>query len=177
MIALNVHVAETMTRFKEIPGPTLCLHCLNQRILHFLPISYDSYILITTATTNHCPVLVQSKSPAMSSSAPKGRLVVVSNRLPVSIKDTGQGRYELKPSSGGLVTGLRGLANTGVEFLWFGWPGLEIPKENASLLKKTLLEEHKAIPVLLPQHTSQEYYNGFSSTHVIVPTMINILTT
>lgn len=91
-------------------------------------------------------------------------MIIVSNRLPVCIEHKGQGQYELKPSSGGLVTGLRGLANSGVEFLWFGWPGLEIPKENASHLEKTLLEEQNAIPVLLDQHTSDLYYNGFSST-------------
>jgi trehalose-6-phosphate synthase len=97
----------------------------------------------------------------------KGRLIIVSNRLPVSIKDTGHGQYEMKPSSGGLVTGLRGLANSGVNFLWFGWPGLEIPKENVSRLKRTLSKDHKAVPVLLDQRTSELYYNGFSSTHTL----------
>lgn len=99
----------------------------------------------------------------------KGRLVIVSNRLPVSVKYTGEG-YKLEPSCGGLVTGLRGLANSGVEFLWFGWPGHEIAKENAPLLKKNLLEEHNAIPVLLDQHTSDLYYDGFSSKHAVVST-------
>jgi trehalose 6-phosphate synthase len=102
----------------------------------------------------------------MSPSAPRqGRLIIVSNRLPVSIKDNGKGHFELKPSSGGLVTGLRGLANSGVEFLWFGWPGLEIAKKDASSLKSTLLKEHNAIPVMLDQQTSDLYYNGFSSAY------------
>jgi trehalose 6-phosphate synthase len=93
----------------------------------------------------------------------KGRLIIVSNRLPVSIKNLGHDNFELKVSSGGLVTGLRGLANSGIDFLWFGWPGLEIPKNNSSFLKSKLLEEHNAIPVMLDQHTSEQYYNGFSS--------------
>lgn len=101
----------------------------------------------------------------MRSPTRKGRLVIVSNRLPVSIKSTGQGRYEMKPSSGGLVTGLRGLANSGVEFLWFGWPGLEIPKDDAPQLERNLLGEHNAIPVLLDKQTSDLHYNGFSSIH------------
>jgi trehalose 6-phosphate synthase len=99
----------------------------------------------------------------------KGRLIIVSNRLPVSIKDTGHSQYEMKPSSGGLVTGPRGLANSGVDFLWFGWPGLQIPKENVSKLK-SLSKNHNAVPVLLDQHTTELYYNGFSSTHTIVQT-------
>lgn len=97
------------------------------------------------------------------STARKGRLIIVSNRLPVSINDLSHDRFELKASSGGLVTGLRGLSNSGVDFLWFGWPGLEIAKKNASFLKTKLLEEHNAIPVMLDKQTSDLYYNGFSS--------------
>jgi len=102
--------------------------------------------------------------------ARQGRLIIVSNRLPVSINDNGKSKFELKTSSGGLVTGLRGLANSGVEFLWFGWPGLEVAKKDASSLKSTLREEHNAIPVMLDQHTSDRFYNGFSSMHPINPT-------
>lgn len=112
----------------------------------------------------------------MSAPARKGRLVIVSNRLPVSIKNKGQGQYKLEPSSGGLVTGLRGLANSGVDFLWFGWPGLEIPKENVSCLEKTLLGKHNAVPVLLDQHTSNLYYDGFSSMHTPLTPCPNVLT-
>lgn len=97
------------------------------------------------------------------STARKGRLIIVSNRLPVSINDLSHDRFELKASSEGLVTGLRGLSNSGVDFLWFGWPGLEIAKKNASFLKTKLLEEHNAIPVMLDQQTSDLYYSGFSS--------------
>ncbi|RMY55591.1 hypothetical protein D0864_03812 [Hortaea werneckii] len=97
-------------------------------------------------------------------SAKKSRLVVVSNRLPVTIEDVGGGQYDLKTSSGGLVTCLRGLANSGVEFLWIGWPGTEVPTENVSSLRETLRKERNAIPVLLDQHTSDLYYKGFSNS-------------
>lgn len=97
------------------------------------------------------------------STARKGRLIVVSNRLPVSINGLSHDCFELKSSSGGLVTGLRGLANSGINFLWFGWPGLEIAKKSASFLKTKLLKEHNAIPVMLDQQTSDLYYSGFSS--------------
>ncbi|RMY52027.1 hypothetical protein D0865_06007 [Hortaea werneckii] len=101
----------------------------------------------------------------MWSPAKKSRLVIVSNRLPVTIEDVGRGQYDLKTSSGGLVTCLRGLANCGVEFLWIGWPGTEVPTENVSSLRETLWKERNAIPVLLDKHISDRYYNDFSSTH------------
>lgn len=109
----------------------------------------------------------------MSTDARKGRLIIVSNRLPVSITDLGQGRFDLKTSSGGLVTGLRGLANSGIEFLWFGWPGVEIAKSSSSHLGKTLWSEHNAIPVMLDQQTADLYYNGFSSKHTVVSATIS----
>lgn len=112
----------------------------------------------------------------MPAEAEKGRLVIVSNRLPVSVKNMGQGRYETKPSSGGLVTGIRGLVNSGVEFIWFGWPGEEIAKDSISELKGSLLKDHNAVPVLLDKRVSDLHYNGFSSMHTIGCTMIIPLT-
>lgn len=51
------------------------------------------------------------------------RLLVVSNRLPVTVnKDQKSGEYNFKMSSGGLVTGLSGLKKM-MSFTWIGWPG------------------------------------------------------
>lgn len=51
------------------------------------------------------------------------RLLVVSNRLPVTVnKDQKTGEYNFKMSSGGLVTGLSGLKKM-MSFTWIGWPG------------------------------------------------------
>lgn len=51
------------------------------------------------------------------------RLLVVSNRLPVTVnKDQKTGEYDFKMSSGGLVTGLSGLKKM-MSFTWIGWPG------------------------------------------------------
>ena len=102
--------------------------------------------------------------PTMSpATARKGRLNIVSNRLPMSIDGLNHDSFELKASSGGLFTGLRRLSNSGIDFLWSGWSGLGIAKKNASFSKTRLLEEHNAIPVMLDQQTSDLYYNGFSS--------------
>ena len=101
----------------------------------------------------------------MIPSGPNGRLIIVSNRLPVCIKRIRDGLYDLSPSSGGLVTGLRGLANGGVDFLWYGWPGMEVPQKDIPHLSRALLHEHNAVPVQLDQQTADLYYDGYSSTH------------
>lgn len=58
----------------------------------------------------------------------QGKVLVVSNRLPVTIKRSEDGSYDYSMSSGGLVTALQGLKKT-TEFQWYGWPGLEIPDD------------------------------------------------
>lgn len=51
------------------------------------------------------------------------RLLVVSNRLPVTVnKDKESGEYNFKMSSGGLVAALSGLKKM-MSFTWIGWPG------------------------------------------------------
>lgn len=51
------------------------------------------------------------------------RLLVVSNRLPVSVsKDPSTSQYNFKMSSGGLVAALSGLKKS-MSFTWIGWPG------------------------------------------------------
>jgi len=91
------------------------------------------------------------------------RLLLVSNRLPITIKRSEDGTYDFTMSSGGLVSGLSGLTKT-TTFQWFGWPGIEIPKDEVGPLKQRLKDEYNAIPVLLDDEMADRYYNGFSST-------------
>lgn len=95
--------------------------------------------------------------------APKSRLLVISNRLPVTVRAHGNGKYDFQLSSGGLVTGLSGLLNT-TKFQWFGWPGLEVPEGDIAHLKDRLAKEHNAIPIFLDDDLAEKHYNGFSST-------------
>lgn len=54
------------------------------------------------------------------------RLIIVSNRLPVTIKkDPATGEYGYKMSSGGLVSALSGCKKT-MNFTWIGWPGQDV---------------------------------------------------
>jgi trehalose 6-phosphate synthase len=65
-------------------------------------------------------------------------------------------------SSGGLVTGLSGLAKT-TTFQWYGWPGLEVPENEVDMVKTRLREEYGAVPVFIDDQLADRHYNGFSS--------------
>jgi trehalose 6-phosphate synthase len=93
----------------------------------------------------------------------KRNLVIVSNRLPVSVKRV-NGTFESSISSGGLVTSLSGLTKS-TQFRWLGWPGIEVrdPKDREGVEKS--LGEHNAVPIFLDSTLAHEHYNGFSSKH------------
>lgn len=90
------------------------------------------------------------------------RLLLVSNRLPITIKRSNEGDYNFSMSSGGLVTGLSGLSKK-TAFQWYGWPGLEVPKDEAGPLVDRLKKEYGAIPVFVDDELADRHYNGFSS--------------
>lgn len=92
----------------------------------------------------------------------EGRLLLVSNRLPITIKRSDEAKYEMSMSSGGLVSGLSGLSKT-TTFQWYGWPGLEVPDDEVSGLKDQLKKEYNAVPIMLDDELADRHYNGFSS--------------
>ena len=106
-------------------------------------------------------------SPTMPSatSAPKSdaRLLLISNRLPITIKRSEDGSYDFSMSSGGLVSGLSGLSKS-TTFQWYGWPGLEVPEKEAGPLTERLKDEYNAVPVFIDDELADRHYNGFSST-------------
>lgn len=53
------------------------------------------------------------------------RLIVVSNRLPVTISKDENGEYQFAMSSGGLVSALSGCKKK-MSFTWIGWPGKHV---------------------------------------------------
>jgi trehalose 6-phosphate synthase len=95
-----------------------------------------------------------------------GRLLLISNRLPITIKRSDDGKYDTSMSSGGLVSGLSGMAKT-TTFQWYGWPGLEIPEDEVPDLKKKLKDEYNAVPVMLDDELADKHYNGFSSMNTL----------
>ncbi|CAI7656075.1 unnamed protein product, partial [Penicillium palitans] len=94
------------------------------------------------------------------------RLIIVSNRLPLSVKPK-DGSYEAVPSSGGLVTALKGL--TFSHYLWLGWPGVDINERDRESVDKALAKE-SAAAVYLDEGLAHSHYNGFSNG-VLWPTL------
>lgn len=92
----------------------------------------------------------------------QGRLLLVSNRLPITIKRSDDGSYAFSMSSGGLVSGLSGLSKT-TTFVWYGWPGLEVPEAEAGPMIQKLHDEYGSVPVFIDDDLSERHYNGFSS--------------
>ncbi|KAK5446435.1 Trehalose-6-P synthase/phosphatase complex synthase subunit [Exophiala xenobiotica] len=103
--------------------------------------------------------------PSATDDAPKqeSRLLLISNRLPITIKRSADGKYDFSMSSGGLVTGLSGLAKS-TTFQWYGWPGLEIPKDEISEVTGKLKDEFNAVPVFMDDELADRHYNGFSNS-------------
>jgi trehalose 6-phosphate synthase len=92
-----------------------------------------------------------------------GRLLLISNRLPITIKRDDDGQYTFSMSSGGLVTGLSGLSKT-TTFEWYGWPGLEVPEAESGPMIQRLKSEYNAHPVFVDDELADRHYNGFAST-------------
>ena len=90
-----------------------------------------------------------------------GRLIVVSNRLPVSVT-LRAGDIGLRASTGGLVTGLASLKKE-YERFWVGWPGIASeklqPRHVEDITEK--LASQNCAPVFLSRRDIEHYYEGF----------------
>jgi trehalose 6-phosphate synthase len=103
-----------------------------------------------------------------------GRLLLISNRLPITIKRSDDGQYTFSMSSGGLVTGLSGLSKT-TSFQWYGWPGLEVPEAEAGPMRQRLRDEYGAVPVFVDDELADRHYNGFASKLFFpVPSLLRV---
>ncbi|HYG40512.1 MAG TPA: bifunctional alpha,alpha-trehalose-phosphate synthase (UDP-forming)/trehalose-phosphatase [Cytophagales bacterium] len=89
------------------------------------------------------------------------RLIIVSNRLPISVKIE-DGKFSYEPSAGGLATGLKSFHET-EKTLWVGWPGqtFEEDDEQKYIVKK--LSKDNLIPVFISEDDYKDYYEGFSN--------------
>ncbi|MBI3725367.1 trehalose-6-phosphate synthase [bacterium] len=82
-----------------------------------------------------------------------GRLVIVSNRLPVLSSADGAA------AAGGLVAAVRPAIEGAGSTLWFGWSG-SVP-DGAPSARESEPGSLRVIPVELSQADSEGYYNGF----------------
>lgn len=92
-----------------------------------------------------------------------GRLIIVSNRLPISVKKV-DGKLEYSPSIGGLATALSSYVEGG-DNKWIGWPGIVSEElddaERASVTKH--LQKQNCYPIFLTQAEVDGFYNGYSN--------------
>ncbi|TPX75753.1 hypothetical protein CcCBS67573_g02962 [Chytriomyces confervae] len=91
-----------------------------------------------------------------------GRLLIVSNRLPITVAtDASSNAFTCKRSTGGLVAGLSGLAKN-TQFMWYGWPGISVQSEAMQRdMREHLRKEYDAVPMFLPDSVAKDYYSGF----------------
>ncbi len=91
------------------------------------------------------------------------RVLIVANRLPVSIT-RGDGGLQVKPSAGGLATGLRSYLESG-QALWIGWPGYTGHPGTAEreAVQRQLAEMH-AVPLWLSRDEVSQYYDRMSNS-------------
>src|SRR6516164_1688919 len=95
------------------------------------------------------------------------RIVVVSNRLPFTVVQDGEG-FQFNESVGGVATGLRALLTSTQtslphesEYLWVGWPGSTIRDEIRNEVKCKALAEFSSCPVFLSEQDVENFYQGF----------------
>ncbi|KAF7312344.1 Glycosyltransferase family 20 protein [Mycena indigotica] len=110
------------------------------------------------------PPSPQSPNPDTENmSHPSGHLIIVSNRLPITLTKDASGEYHFKMSSGGLVSALSGFKKS-LSFTWIGWPGFYIPVKDRPLVDKRLSEEYSCQAVYLDDDVADRHYNGFSNS-------------
>jgi trehalose 6-phosphate synthase/phosphatase len=92
----------------------------------------------------------------------KKRIVIVSNRLPITLEKK-RGDIKYKKSVGGLATGMASFYGD-YDSLWIGWCG--VPKENLTSqqieqITETLHRDYRSHPVFLTKSEVNSFYYGF----------------
>lgn len=91
------------------------------------------------------------------------KTIIVSNRLPLQIK-LQKNNLEVKPSVGGLATGMKSIHEDG-NGVWIGWSGLTEEDLNESVSRQVnqALEQVNCASVPLTQENIDNFYLGFSN--------------
>lgn len=101
--------------------------------------------------------------------AKTGRLVVVSNRLPVTVTEN-EGQLTYSSSSGGLASGLGAYLEKEAEkgnnadYIWIGWPGNSYSDEIEPEITQKLRKDYNASPVFLSDEQMEGFYYGYSNS-------------
>jgi trehalose 6-phosphate synthase/phosphatase len=91
------------------------------------------------------------------------RLLIVANRLPVTLRRT-SGRWHAEASSGGLVAALAPVVEAS-DGRWIGWAGDAGPEPDAERdeLLRTIEHQRRMVAVSLPTAVSRAFYEGYSN--------------
>lgn len=91
------------------------------------------------------------------------QVIIVSNRLPVSVKKE-NGILTFAPSVGGLATGLSSYVKNRKN-TWIGWPGIasdELTEKDKQAIVSELAK-HNCSPIFLTKRQIDDFYNGYSN--------------
>ncbi len=94
------------------------------------------------------------------------RLIIVSNRLPVTIVESAQKGLEIQQSIGGLATGLNSFlraymrSQNDAQYQWVGWPGIDASPEKQKRIKARLAQIN-CHPVFITKELSEPFLSGF----------------
>jgi len=92
------------------------------------------------------------------------RVIIVSNRLPVSVSKK-DGKLVFNQSTGGVATGLASYANNPAN-RWIGWPGIAsddlTTKERQEVSRE--LARYNCIAVFMTKKQIDDFYNGYSNS-------------
>jgi trehalose 6-phosphate synthase/phosphatase len=85
-----------------------------------------------------------------------------------------EGKLSIKESSGGLVSGLSSYLDSlkgssfpsKTEYVWIGWPGIEIEEKIQAELKLRILNEYRSCPVFLSESLMENFYEGFCNNTI-----------
>lgn len=101
----------------------------------------------------------------MCAQSKQNRLIIVSNRLPIVLRQGDDGDWQVQPGSGGLVTAMAPvLKNRGGT--WIGWPGTVVEKcgnVEELLARETTNFGYTLKPVNLTAVEKEDYYEGFAN--------------